>query len=92
MAVGKFCNGLRRTTGPIEFTLEIGTPPVRFVASSGTCTPPAGQACTPIQAGDNVTVSLYLDGMMIGQGGFEIPPVRTWCSSPSCNRPPPASR
>jgi hypothetical protein len=73
MAVAKFCNGLRKQSGPIEFTLEIGTPPVRFVAGSGVCAPPAGQACSTIQAGSGVPVTLYLDGEMLGQSAFDIP-------------------
>jgi hypothetical protein len=73
MAVAKFCNGLRRQTGPIEFTLEIGDQPVRFVAASGQCTPPLGMPCLAIPAGPRVAVKLSLDGAVIGEGAFEIP-------------------
>ena len=72
-ASAKFCNGLRSASGSIEFVLQVGNPPVTFTAASGSCSPPAGQACSAVQAGDAIPVSLSLNGMTIGQGQFMIP-------------------
>jgi hypothetical protein len=73
MAVAKFCNGLGFPSGaPLDFTLEIGAPPIRIVAGSGKCTPPAGQPCLPIPAG-NVTVSMFRMDKLIQRAAFMIP-------------------
>jgi hypothetical protein len=72
-AVAKFCNGLAYESGtPLEFTLEIGTPPIRIVAGSVKCTPPAGQPCLPIPAG-NLNVSLYLKDKLVQSRMYTIP-------------------
>lgn len=51
-AVAKFCNEL---AGPmnmiLEFQLEVGAEPVRLVARSGECFPPAPQRCASIPVG-----------------------------------------
>ena len=72
-AVAKFCNTLVLASGAsLNLELAIGTPPVVLVAGSGKCTPPVGQPCTTIPAG-NVMVALSRDGMPLGMGGFVIP-------------------
>lgn len=71
-STAKFCNALRlRDNMPIDFTLEIGNPPVRFTAASGTCTPASGTACTGIQSG-TVPYRLVFMGSALEEGTIDI--------------------
>ena len=73
VAAAKFCNFVPAdVNGPLALTLELGTTPVSFMASSGQCSPIAGQPCRPIPAG-NLPVRLLHGASAIRVGVLSVP-------------------
>jgi hypothetical protein len=61
----KFCNFLSRDGASLTLTLEIGTPPIRISAATGTCSAPVGSACTLVPTGD-LTVEMLEGNKTLG--------------------------
>jgi hypothetical protein len=62
-SVAKFCNRYTRNGANTNITLEVGMPPVRFVAATGACAPLVPTTCPTIQTGMMVPATIIEDGM-----------------------------
>jgi hypothetical protein len=78
-AVVKFCNNrIGANNQLIDLTLEIGSPPLKISARSGTCAPAVGRGCLAIPAGAAVPMTLRQDGRELTSELLEVHDGEEW--------------
>ncbi len=78
-AVVKFCNDrIGANNALIDLTLEIGSPPLKISARSGTCAPMVGHGCLAIPAGSAVPMTLRQDGRELTSELLEVHDGEEW--------------